>query len=302
MTDVFLSFLLIKPNLNVNIIFRSEERTAMPSFLCDADDPSMPDYDPNLTVSNSSITSIAVTAALARSGVPCNSSLEMPPSLLCDEGEENHEDPTSLKSVLAALSQSQAGKGVKRARINEIDDTGSKRQCSDNATAGTFSSNSNGYSGNGYHNGYSSDASCPRAASSPIVSYGGEKRALDTSSSSSLDNSGHGSPCAKVPRTGTSGQLDCHCYEESEQVSNSQTAVNNGDASASCTTSTSVGASLNSVGLGGGDMSQEDEEYDSSEVTPPVKKKRCVNPWEASMSSSRNMLARAVSVGYMAKC
>uniref|UniRef100_A0A6A7G9U2 Nuclear pore complex protein DDB_G0274915-like isoform X1 n=1 Tax=Hirondellea gigas TaxID=1518452 RepID=A0A6A7G9U2_9CRUS len=275
-----------------------------------------------LTVSNSSITSIAVTAAMNRSntnsadisagGVHKNISssggdllglggVEEDDTQDCGGGEEDCEgeaDPTSLKSVLAALNKSQAGKGVKRARITDFDEMGSKRQCSNSLPESSVGSDS-----------ATLNSRATVSAATATQSTGGEKRALDTSTCSSQDNSGHGSPNAKMPRTanasddytGDAAATNGHQVPDDEDDNSGKENNFTNDSFANSNSSSARGkssanglSSLNGgVGLGGGrngSMLDEDELDDGMEY--PKKKKRCVNPWVASMSSSRKMLIR----------
>ena len=145
------------------------------------------------------------------------------------------EDPTSLRSVLAALSQ-RSGKGVKRGRNADFEGTESKRPCG-------------GEDEDGYSDVSSSTTLSGRAergGCSPMA--GGEKRALETSAE--LEETQQ--QAAKVART--SDVASCKRPLSSPP--------------------------RDSIGLGGG---------------APVHKKRCVNPTEASLSSSRRML-RPVSL------
>ncbi|KAF2347944.1 hypothetical protein FHG87_021300 [Trinorchestia longiramus] len=206
------------------------------------------------SLSNSSITSMAVTAAICRS----SSSVCSDPLQSRDEDSPD-EDPTSLKAVLAALNKARPGKGVKRARLIDCDDPESKRPCSDDDV--------------GLPDIPSNDAS-----SSYATGGGGEKRALDTSSCSSLDNS-QGSPCAKVARTSSDRPDESLC----KTYASDSSAAPSLNLSPSAPRHAALG-----VGLGGGPHVL--EPGDGSTEMPP--KRRRVNPWIASFSSSRKMVAR----------
>ncbi|XP_018016680.1 nuclear pore complex protein DDB_G0274915 isoform X2 [Hyalella azteca] len=185
----------------------------------------------------------------------------------CDD-DCTQDDPTSLKAVLAALNKSKPGKGIKRARILDCEDSDSKRQCSDDTPLlpepfphGSLTSHNN------------------------FAGGGGEKRALDTSSSSSLDNSGHGSPCAKVART-SPDILDGPLL--SKAVSSDFAASSTSNNITPSPPRASLQRVAPSVGLGGGSHLLE---RDSEDDGAPAKKRK-VNPWLASFSSSRKMVER----------
>ena len=206
----------------------------------------------------------AGSAAEASSGAVSSPFRSADASTELEDGEEVDEDPTSLKVVLAALSKTQTGKNLS---FNDTQNSakGVKRGLNISTDEAAESKRPCGASAD--------------SESEEEEEQGREKRALDTSGVSQQV-----SPQAKVPRTVANGK-----DESVEEEGNAAVEDNNSNkrphSSLSDESTLDEGGFVGLGGEGGGGGER-------GGGGMPSKKKRCVNPWEASLSSSRKMLTQ----------